>query len=68
LSTAMANMLRITLRKSLSGRGRRQMDTARSLGLSRPDRTALHRDTPQIRGMIRRIRHLVSVEEVAAGS
>lgn len=64
----MAKMLRVTLKKSLGGRGRKQVHTARSLGLSRPNKTAVHPDTPQIRGMIRAIRHLVTFEEVAGAS
>ena len=39
------------------------MQTARSLGLTRINRAVVHADTPQIRGMIRRIRHLVTVEK-----
>ncbi len=68
MSIAMANMLRITLKRSLSGHGRKQMATARSLGLSRMHKTVVHPDTPQIRGMVRRIIHLISVEEIAGRS
>lgn len=59
----MTSLLKITLKRSIHGRGRDQIRTARSLGLSRMNKTVTHRDTPQIRGMIRRIAHLVSVEE-----
>ena len=39
--------------------------TIRALGLGRPSWFVIKNDTPQIRGMIRRVRHLVRVEEVA---
>jgi len=54
---------RITLVRSTADRPRRQQWTARSLGLTRIRKTAVHNDTPQIRGMIAAIRHLVEVEE-----
>jgi large subunit ribosomal protein L30 len=36
--------------------------TLRTLGLGRIGRTVVHTDTPQVRGMIDRVRHLVRVE------
>jgi len=56
--------LKITLVRSTADRIERQKHTARSLGLTRIRKTALHNDTPQIRGMIAAIRHLVEVEEI----
>jgi large subunit ribosomal protein L30 len=56
--------LRITLVRSTADRPRNQKWTARSLGLTRIRKTAVHNDTPQIRGMIAAIRHLVEVEEI----
>jgi large subunit ribosomal protein L30 len=38
--------------------------TIKALGLGRPNYTVIHTDTPQIRGMINTVRHLVKVEEV----
>ena len=38
--------------------------TIKALGLGRPNYTAVHTDTPQIRGMINAVRHLVKVEDV----
>jgi large subunit ribosomal protein L30 len=55
--------LRITQRKSRNGCDRRQLDTLRSLGLRRINHTVEHQDTPQIRGMIHKVRHLVEVSE-----
>lgn len=39
--------------------------TIKALGLGRPNYSVVKRDTPQIRGMINRVRHLVRVEEVS---
>jgi large subunit ribosomal protein L30 len=44
---------------------RDQRHTARSLGLTRIRKTAVHDDTPQVRGMVGKIRHLVEVEDIA---
>ncbi len=59
----MASKLRITLRRSVIGRPPNQRETVRSLGLRRPHQTVEKEDTPVVRGMIRTVRHLVSVEE-----
>jgi large subunit ribosomal protein L30 len=55
--------LRITQRKSRNGCDKRQRDTLRSLGLRRIGHTVEHTDSPQIRGMIHKVRHLVEVHE-----
>ena len=60
----MALRLRIKQVRSLSGRQQKQRDTVRALGIRRIDHTVEHADTPQIRGMIFKIRHLVEVEEI----
>jgi ribosomal protein L30 len=57
--------LRITYTKSSIGYSQDQKDTVRSLGLHKLNSTALHDDTPSIRGMAFKIRHLVKVEELA---
>lgn len=59
------NRLRITLRRSTIGYPQDQKDTARALGLTQLNRTITRPDNPAIRGMIRKLRHLVSVEEIA---
>jgi large subunit ribosomal protein L30 len=56
--------LRIKLVKSTIGYKQDQKDTARSLGLRKLNASVEHDDTPVIRGMIYKIRHLVQVEEV----
>ena len=55
--------LQITLVKSVIGYPVRQKATARALGLTRINKTVVHPNTPEIRGMIDKITHLVVVEE-----
>jgi large subunit ribosomal protein L30 len=57
--------LRVTQRKSRNGCDKRQLDTLRSLGLRRIGQTVEHADSPQARGMIHKVRHLVEVSEPA---
>lgn len=57
-------MLRITLVRSPIGYNQRQKDTVRSLGLKRMRQTVERPDSPQVRGMINAVGHLVEVEEV----
>lgn len=64
-STPAAGQLRITLVRSVIGRPEDQERTVRSLGLKHVNQTVEREDTPSVRGMVRKIRHLVSVEEVA---
>jgi large subunit ribosomal protein L30 len=56
-------MLRVTQRKSRNGCDKRQLDTLRSLGLRRIGHTVEHQDSPQVRGMLHKVRHLVEVQE-----
>ncbi len=56
--------LKVTQIRSIIERKEPQKRTIKALGLGRPHSTALHNDTPQIRGMIKAVRHLVKVEEV----
>jgi len=56
--------LRITLKKSPIGYIKKQKITIRTLGLRRIHHTVEHNDTPQIRGMINKVNHLVEVEEI----
>ncbi len=55
--------LKVTQRKSRNGSDKRQLDTLRSLGLRRIGHTVEVNDTPQIRGMLHKVRHLVEVDE-----
>jgi len=53
----------ITQVKSSNGSNGRQRDTLRSLGLRRIGHTVERQDSPQLRGMVHAVRHLVVVEE-----
>jgi large subunit ribosomal protein L30 len=57
----------ITQRRSRNGSDQRQRDTLRSLGLRRIGQSVEHADTPQIRGMIAKVAHLVEVSENGNG-
>ena len=56
--------LRIKYVRSSIGCPQDQKDTVRSLGLRKLQHTVEHDDNPAIRGMIRKVNHLVQVEEV----
>ena len=56
--------LRITLRRSLIGEKPRTRATVESLGLRRINSTVERPDTPDVRGMVHRARHLIDVEEI----
>lgn len=56
--------LRIKYTKSAIGYARDQKATIRTLGLRRMQQTVEHEDTRDIRGMVHKVRHLVTVEEV----
>ncbi len=58
-------LLLITLTKSPIGYSFRQKRTVRALGLRRMHQTVEQQDTPVIRGMIAKVNHLVSVEELS---
>ena len=57
--------LKVTLLRSRIGLLPKQERTLEALGLRRIRQEAIHRDTPQIRGMVNRVAHLVKVEETA---
>jgi large subunit ribosomal protein L30 len=56
-------MPKVTQVKSKNGSTQRQLDTLRSLGLRRIGHTVEVKDSPQARGMLHRVRHLIRVEE-----
>jgi len=62
----MSTMLRITQVGSPIGRTRDQRSTVRSLGLRRIRHTVIQPDRPEIRGMLRKVAHLVTFEEISA--
>ncbi len=60
----MAKKLKITQTKSIIDRPKDQKATIVALGLSRPNKSVEKEDSPQIRGMINKVKHLVKVEEI----
>lgn len=58
--------LKITQTRSVIGRTQDQRATLRSLGLKRIRHTVVQPDRPEIRGMLRKVPHLVEWEEVEA--
>lgn len=55
--------IKVTLKKSLIGRKKDHIATAKALGLSKIGKSIEHNDTPQVRGMIKKIEYLLQVEE-----
>ena len=58
--------LKITLVRGLVGTTKDQRETVRSLGLRKIRQTVVRDDRPEVRGMVRKVLHLVSVEEESA--
>lgn len=56
--------LKITQTRSLIGRKEDQRRTVKALGLKRIGHSVTQADKPEIRGMVRKVSHLVSVEEL----
>ena len=58
-----ASKLKITQVRSQIGQTERHRGTLRALGLGRIGRSAEHQESPQLAGMLRKVRHLVKVED-----
>jgi large subunit ribosomal protein L30 len=58
----MASKLKVTLVRSSIGRPQKQRAVLTGLGLKRMNRSKVLEDTDAVRGMIRKVQHLVSVE------
>jgi len=56
--------LNITLVRSKIGKQKDQIATVEALGLRKIGQTVVKDDTPQIRGMVNKIQHMLKVEEV----
>src|SRR5947208_10008648 len=67
-ATGGGQLLRITWVKSAIGYRESQRLTIKSLGLRKLNQTVLHYDSPSIRGMLTKVRHLVRVEEAESGT
>jgi ribosomal protein L30, bacterial/organelle len=61
---AEAKKIKITQTRSVIDQLENAKRTIKALGLGRPNYTVTKRDTPQIRGLINAVRHMVKVEEV----
>lgn len=64
MSNKETKTLRITLKRSPIGYNKKQKLTVRTLGLRKLHQTVELADTPQIRGMINKVSHLIAVEEI----
>jgi large subunit ribosomal protein L30 len=58
--------LKVTQVRSASDKGQKQRGTMRALGIRRIGHTVTHQDKPEIRGMLRVVEHLITVEEIDA--
>lgn len=61
----MANQLKLTLKKSVIGSTKKIRATVIGLGLTKTNKTVIRMDTPQIRGMVNKVEHLVTMEELS---
>ncbi|MBK7869238.1 MAG: 50S ribosomal protein L30 [Saprospiraceae bacterium] len=55
--------IKITQVKSAIDRPKRQKETVKALGITKMQQTVVHEATPQILGMVKKVSHLVKVEE-----
>ncbi|MBN2233471.1 MAG: 50S ribosomal protein L30 [Deltaproteobacteria bacterium] len=58
-------MLKITLKRSFSGRLKRHHATVQALGLRKVNQTVMREDNPAIRGMVNSVSHMLDVEQIA---
>ncbi|RMF97644.1 MAG: 50S ribosomal protein L30 [Candidatus Schekmanbacteria bacterium] len=56
--------LKITLKKSIIGSSKKQRAIVKGLGLRRTNHSVVRDDNPMIRGMVKKIPHLLSIEEI----
>ena len=57
--------LKVTQLRGTAGTKQNQKDSLRTLGLKRRHQSVVRPDTPEVRGLINAVRHMVEVEEVA---
>jgi large subunit ribosomal protein L30 len=55
--------IRVTQTRSKIGQSGKHRGTLRALGLGKIGRSAEHQESPQLAGMLRKVRHLVKVED-----
>ena len=56
--------LKVTLARSVIETNPKQRTTVKAMGLGKRESFVIKEDTPQLRGMIEKVKHLVKVEEV----
>jgi len=59
----MTDTLKVTQFKSKVGSDKSQLDTLRSIGLRKIGHTVEVKDSPQMQGMLHKVRHLIEVEQ-----
>lgn len=59
----MAGRIKVKLVRSMIGRPAKHRRILRGMGLTRLNKTVELKDTPELRGMIKKVSHLVSAEE-----
>ncbi|MGD1968559.1 MAG: 50S ribosomal protein L30 [Desulfobacterales bacterium] len=59
----MAETIKVKLVRSMIGRPEKQRKVLRGMGLTRLNKTVELKNTPEVRGMIKKVTHLVSTEE-----
>lgn len=59
----MSNKLEVTLTRSVIGRPGDQRETVKALGLRKVNQTVVQQDNAAIRGMVKKVAHLVTVKE-----
>jgi large subunit ribosomal protein L30 len=55
--------IKVTLKKSYIGTTQKVRATLVGLGLTKTNKTVIRKDTPELRGMIKKVAHLVEVED-----
>ncbi len=60
----MGKKLKITLVRSSIGRPEKQRRVLRGMGLTKLNKTVLLSNTSEVRGMVRKVAHLIMIEEI----
>ncbi|SEL99681.1 LSU ribosomal protein L30P [Syntrophus gentianae] len=63
----MTKKLKITLEKSMIGRPPKQREILKGMGLLKINKVVILKDSPEIRGMVNKVSHLVMCEELEGG-
>jgi len=59
----MTEVIKITLIKSMNGKPEKQRKVLRGMGLTKLNKTVELKDSPSVRGMVKKVTHLVKVED-----